>query len=107
MGEDTASDTIEDLATRGAIDDARHLLERLPPGGTLRADALDALRRILARATPDDLVRFESEGRSEYGWWFHWHGIDPRDLTKVPTANAGQTAISQSAAGRCKPPVER
>lgn len=86
MGGDTAFETIEDLATRGAIDDARHLLERLPPGGTLRADALDALRRILARATANDLVRFESEGRSEYGWWFHWHGVDPRDLTKVPVA---------------------
>jgi HEAT repeat protein len=86
VGGEKASETIEDLARRGAIADARHLLEQLPLRRTLRADALDALRRILARATPGELLQFESEGRSEYGWWFHWHGVDLRDLTKMPAA---------------------
>jgi HEAT repeat protein len=81
-----STETLENLAERGALTDARRLLERLPPDGTVRSDALDALKRILARATPAELLRFESEGRAEYGWWFHWHGIDPRTVAGAPIA---------------------
>ncbi len=85
MGAESA-ETLQDLAERGALADVRRLLERLPLGKTLRSDAVDALKRILARATPAELLRFESEGRSEYGWWFHWHGVDPRTLAGAPIA---------------------
>ncbi len=81
-----SAETLEDLAERGALADARRLLERLPVGRTLRSDALDALKCILARTTPAELLRFESEGRSEYGWWFHWHGVDPGTLAVAPMA---------------------
>jgi HEAT repeat protein len=80
------TESVEDLAERGALADARRLLERLPPEGTQRSDALDALKRILARATPAELLRFESEGRSAYGWWSNWHGVDPRALAGTPIA---------------------
>jgi HEAT repeat protein len=86
VGGQSASEAFADLRERGCVVDARQLLERLPVDGTLRSDALEALKRILARATPKELLRFESEGRSEYGWWFHWHGVDPRAVARAPIA---------------------
>jgi HEAT repeat protein len=86
VGGETASETIENLARRGTLADARHLLDQLLPGGALRADVLDALTRILRRATPADLRSFESDGRAEYGWWFPWYRVDPRDLHNAPAA---------------------
>lgn len=83
---DGAAKSIEELLEDGVVGDALHLLPRLPLGGALSGDALDALRRILARATPDELLRFESDGRSEYGWWFPWHGLDPRQLIHAAPA---------------------